>query len=62
MTHPHDKPHHPLPADERSRHDRLPENIEEERPLGADDPGAAPSPSEPPEGEYRNPDGSTYRT
>lgn len=56
-----DEPHHPLPKDPRARHDLLPEGVEERRPSGEDDPGApAPSPSEPPELHYRNPDGTPY--
>ena len=56
-----DKPHHPLPKDERARHDLLPEGIEDVRDQGDDDPEAPPaSKSEPPAGEFANPDGSKY--
>ena len=55
------QPHHPLPEDERSRHDRLPESIEAVRDTGEDDPdGPEPSATEPPVAEYRNPDGRRY--
>lgn len=61
MSHPADEPHHPLPRDARSRHDRLPEAVETRREPGEDDPQApAPDPSEPPEMHYRNPDGTPY--
>ena len=36
-----DKPHHPLPAADKARHEEIPESIENERPRGDDDPGAA---------------------
>ncbi len=35
-----DRLHHPLPASDDARHDRIPETIERERPRGDDDPGA----------------------
>jgi len=35
-------PHHPLPRSDKARHDRIPESIEDERPLGDDDPDAPP--------------------
>lgn len=61
MTEPADKPHHPLPEDGRARHDRLPESVENAREDGDDDPEApAPSPTESPDGRYRNPDGTVY--
>lgn len=56
-----DKNHHPLPKDERSRHDQLPESIEDVRPLGDDDPDAGPpSDTEPPRRRYRDPAGKPY--
>ncbi|MDB5706804.1 MAG: hypothetical protein JWN66_3920 [Sphingomonas bacterium] len=55
------KPHHPLPDDDRARHDLIPESIEDSRDKGDDDPGqAAPSETEPPVHHYRNPDGTPY--
>lgn len=61
MSHPAHEPHHPLPADARSRHDRLPEGVEKHRSPGGDDPAAPPpDPAEPPEMHYRNPDGTPY--
>ncbi|HZF43931.1 MAG TPA: hypothetical protein VEZ48_11040 [Sphingomonadaceae bacterium] len=61
MNHPADEPHHPLPRDARSRHDRLPEDIEGARPSGEDDPAAPePDPDAPPPMHYRNPDGTPY--
>jgi hypothetical protein len=63
MTSEAEKPHHPLPRDDRARHDILPESIENERGLGDDDPGASkPSTTEPPAREYRDPDGRPYST
>lgn len=51
--------HHPLPADDRARHDALPENIENVRDKGDDtakgETGKAPQPR-----TYSNPDGSPY--
>jgi hypothetical protein len=56
------KPHHPLPKDDRARHDLIPESVENERPLGDDDPDAAPaSTTEPPERRYRDPANKPYR-
>lgn len=52
--------HHPLPEDARARHDLLPENIEDARDKGDDAPDDAPSSTEPPTGEFKNPDGSPY--
>lgn len=61
MSEQEDRRHHPLPEDDRARHDRLPESIENARDLGEDDPtGSEPSPTEPPGGHYRNPDGTAY--
>lgn len=61
MNDPADKPHHPLPKDERARHDLLPEGIETTRDAGDDDPDApAPSATQAPELHFRNPDGSPY--
>jgi hypothetical protein len=57
------KGHHPLPKDERARHDLLPENIEDVRELGDDDPLAPrPSKTEAPREHYVNPDGSAYQS
>lgn len=61
MTTQTDKPHHPLPKDERARHDLLPESIENTRDQGDDDPEApTPSRTEPPGKPYRDPDGRAY--
>jgi hypothetical protein len=53
------QPHHPLPADDRARHDVIPESIEDIRDKGDDglagEPGTAPRSR-----SYTNPDGSTY--
>lgn len=67
-------PHHPLPEDERSRHDLLPESIGTARDGDRDD-GLEPDrgapvldvldaadASEPPHDRYRNPDGSPYES
>ena len=40
--------HHPLPGDERARHDLIPESVEDERDKGDDSPGDAPSETERP--------------
>ena len=57
----HDKPHHPLPKDDRARHDLIPETVEEERDLGDDDPEADdPSQTKPPKRSYRDPAGKPY--
>jgi hypothetical protein len=57
------EPHHPLPKDDRARHDVLPESIEDERDLGDDDPAARkPSTTEPPARKYKDPDGRPYST
>jgi hypothetical protein len=53
--------HHPLPRDERARHDLIPESVEDVRDKGEDSPGDAPSDTEAPEHDYRYPDGSPYR-
>ena len=56
-----DKPHHPLPKDDRARHDLIPESIENESPQGDDDPYTAPASNvEPPKRQYRDPDGRPY--
>jgi hypothetical protein len=48
--------HHPLPKDERARHDRIPESIERGHDMGDDDPDAPmPSLTEPPERSYSDP-------
>jgi hypothetical protein len=61
MTDSDGKPHHPLPKDERARHDLLPESIEDEREQGDDSPESPPaSKTEAPRGHYVNPDGSGY--
>ena len=61
MSEIEEKRHHPLPKDERARHDRIPESIEDERDQGDDSPCDQPaSKEEPPEGRYANPDGTTY--
>jgi len=60
MTDPAKASHHPLPEDERARHDLLPENIEDARDKGDDAPDDAASSSEAPRRTYRNPDGSPY--
>lgn len=52
--------HHPLPSDDRARHDQIPESVEDEREV--DDGGPRPSTTKPPEHEYRDPDGRPYRT
>ena len=52
--------HHPLPEDERARHDLIPESIEDARDKGDDAPGDVPSSTEAPRRDYRNPDGSPY--
>jgi hypothetical protein len=53
--------HHPLPGDDRARHDRLPEGVEDIRDKGDDAPGQPPpSTSEPPAHHYRYPDGTPY--
>lgn len=58
-----EKRHHPLPKDERARHDLIPESIEKERPQGDDDPDAAPaSDTDPPRRRYRDPAGKPYET
>lgn len=63
MSEDTDKLHHPLPKDDRARHDQIPENIENARDQGDDDPDApTPSKSEPPERHYRDPDGRPYDT
>ena len=63
MSDTKDEGHHPLPKDERARHDLLPESIEDERDLGDDDPAASKaSKTEAPRRQYSNPDGSTYET
>ena len=36
------KPYHPVPKDERAQHYPIPESIENERPLGADEPDQSP--------------------
>ena len=53
--------HHPLPSDERARHDLIPESVEDEREKGEDAPGETPSDTEAPERDYKYPDGSPYR-
>ena len=53
--------HHPLPSDERARHDLIPESVEDVRDKGEDAPGDAPSDTEAPERDYKYPDGSPYR-
>ncbi len=58
-----DDQHHPLPKDERARHDLVGETVEKSHGLGDDDPGAPqPSLTEPPHGHYRDPDGRPYDT
>ncbi|MDB5708424.1 MAG: hypothetical protein JWL96_494 [Sphingomonas bacterium] len=52
--------HHPLPRDERARHDLIPETIEDERDKGDDAPDDQPSPTDAPSRTYANPDGSRY--
>jgi hypothetical protein len=51
--------HHPLPADDRARHDVLPESVEEARDRGDDNPGVEPGDGPSPR-TYENPDGSLY--
>ncbi|MES1971668.1 MAG: hypothetical protein V4472_04355 [Pseudomonadota bacterium] len=54
-------PHHPLPGDDRARHDLIPESVEDVRDIGDDDPGAPGSSKvTPPLRHYRNPDGTPY--
>ena len=55
--------HHPLPKDDRARHDLIPEEMEDGRPLGEDDPDApTPSSTTPPKRQYRDVDGRPYET
>jgi len=54
--------HHPLPRDERARHDLIPESIEDGRDKGSDAPGEPADPVTPPHRHYANPDGSPYET
>lgn len=50
--------HHPLPQDDRARHDLIPESIERDRDFGDD---AAENPEDNlHRREYKNPDGSPY--
>lgn len=51
--------HHPLPADDRARHDLIPEGIEDVRDTGDDDPGGKAG-DDPQPRSYANPDGSPY--
>lgn len=51
--------HHPLPEDERARHDLIPESIEAARQKGDDAPDDA-SNDPPASRTFRNPDGTRY--
>lgn len=51
--------HHPLPEDERARHDLIPESIEATREKGDDAPDDA-SNDPPASRTFRNPDGTRY--
>ena len=51
--------HHPLPADDRARHDVIPESIENVRDKG-DDTAGGQTGMEPQPRTYSNPNGSTY--
>jgi hypothetical protein len=53
------KDHHPLPADDRARHDVIPESIEDARDKGDDNPGVEPGNGPLPR-TYKYPDGSPY--
>jgi hypothetical protein len=60
MTDDRGADHHPLPQDDRARHDLIPESIEDERDRGDDAPEAKPGKDPPEERTYANPDGSPY--
>lgn len=63
MTDVTSRPHHPLPADERARHDLLPEPVKKGRGRGADAPEDPEADADQrPRRPYANPDGSPYES